>query len=650
MGQVTGNSKSGSGSGSSSGASTQLTVSASDEFELNDPVFMDWRTGAITNLNTTPVVPALTAGPATVAFASAEYVSQGYCSANAITLADGSLVTVVSNQNNTGQQTNDAQLMIHKYSAKGLLIGKSLVTNRGVASTISPLCIVLLSNGNIAVAYSYVYSDLTSGLWAIFSPTLQLLSAGALSGSNFHLQATNNGGFLSLNGGGIDFVSSNGVVTNRIANAFATGTYLGTQDELNGSAVTFENSACPGLVNYQPAQISGGGFGYFFATSTALLYVQFNADGSQRNTTTSLQTWSNQITYVVKFAVSTTGSIAWLVSSASVGYYGVISDTGVAVKLSTALAIAGSSPSLLMPDAGGGFVAFYPITGGWGVHCLTSVGATLAGFPLMAAAGAVTNVPAVTLKLSTGTVLISQLAAASYTYVYAFITLAGVVKTGVLYNFVSGAGQTTTAMVVNDTVYGAMTSGGGGGSALRGVPELVAFSINNAGVAVAAPSTWSAALSIAAGSLRIAMDPSAKLMYVVAGGLASTSLVGSYDLASLTLRQTYQTDRTLIKARIRSMGQGLLFLDSTDGPNTSGFKSNTTPPTFAVFIKAKSTVLLGVAAAKAAKGDPLLVNTKGVFAVSDPWAFAASTFDQTANNPPGNSGYINSRVINLKGF
>lgn len=648
MGFVAGKSFS-SGNSSNGSVPSQLTLTAPEAFTKGDPVFMDWKTGILNNLNDTVASAALASGPAITNYTAPEYGFQGGGHGNALILPDGSMVVlVITSSGNTGS----AAVSLHKYSAKGVLINKGVVANYGSAGSdcTNPI-LALLKNGNIGVCFNGAAPVST---WAIMSPNLQRIATGNTSGAGatMHIQATNNGGFLLLSSIGLDFVSATGSVTN-IITVSGDATAFASQDELTCNQLVNDNAGSPTRIDYRPANISNGGFGYFIAGTTALNYVQVNADGTRRVNPivlTPLTTASTQI----KFAVSSTGSIAWAITpSTTNGFFGVISDAGLVLRAATSAVSTAAQTLRLIADAAGGFLMFYQGAGtAWFCRYLTANGADVAGFPKAAVVGTTQDTSQANVyKLSTGTVLICSFMTSPYVYQYVFISLAGVITIGTVYD--SGAtgygSQAMAALVVNDTVYGVAHSGNSAVS--NGRPELVVFSIDKTGTAVVSSAflglgTASNGGFITTQPMRLLLDKSGTQLYAIGLAYPSGGTIVTLDLVSLTALQMLSVPNYgLANGRIRSIGKGLMFL----GTAYSNF-GLVTPPIFGMYVKPKSTVLIGVTAADADKGDPLVIETKGLFSLSEAWAKTAQLFDQSTNVPPGNAGSMNSGLINLKGF
>jgi hypothetical protein len=611
-------------------AGTQVTVTATDAFDINDPVFIDWKTGTINDLDGILAAAALTAGPATTYFTASDHSASTFASSTSVTLADGSIVIVLISRD----AANNYQMVANKYSQKGVLLAKSVLRATG-AVTLGNLVAILLSNGNIAVSW---ISASTTGIWAILSPSLQTLYTGSTTAAIvFHLQATNNGGVVILNSAGIDTVTSAGVKTTTVA---ATQISPATSDEINNKAITADSSGCYSLTNYRPADISTGGFGYIYYNSTGVYYSQINADGTLRGTLSTLQSWGSQGIASAKYAVSSTGNIMWALSlTLSVGYYGVVGDNGSIAKAGALMTsqIGNGGSIQLVSDANGGFVLITNNATNWNIRYTSSAGVDVATFPKVLAPY-VNAYGVKTIKLSTG--IVFSCSGTSYDVKYSFIDLVGtfLVNNATLYAFGGGASaQALSAFVMGDTMYGISTAGNGG------AVDMVVFAITNAGVLTLATAVLGLSL-VPTNPLRLALDQSNQYIHTIASGTSQT-VVSTFDL-SLNQLQSYTITNVFANAHIRNFGYGFLFCDI----GGSGGFSTATPANAAAFVKNKSTVLLGVASGPVAAGGQLTVNTKGLFPAPASWKTAAQSFDHSSNNPPGNKGHINNGVIALTGF
>ncbi len=645
-----------SGLSPSGGLQTQVALKASDVFALKDPVFADWKTGECLNLNSMVTGPALAAGPALSTFTAAEgtYLNNSNSTANAMRLPDGSMLVLVAALDGAAQA---AYYTLRKYSVKGVLLTSMLLASHipGNGSTMpmpTGLCLALLDNGNYAVSYAYQFNSMTN--WAIISPNMQLLFTGTTttqSTGGFHLQPVTGGGFLLSYSKGLNLISAAGVVSSVFA-IDTSGYSLGLQDELLCDGLKADTPQNATLLNYQPVILPAGGYGYFFSSATGYSFHKVSAAGALV-TSVVLASWGAQAFYGGRAALSaTTGNIAWVCNSTNAGgFYGVISQDGAVVKASASAGIKQYSTSMrLLADAAGGFVLCTWDGAVWNVRCMSATGIDLAGFPKVLLNGASIIMAERThvMSLSTGTLFLAGIGADPYGISYAWISTAGVIKTGLLYSF-KNAGNSAmvfNATVINDTVYGFCATGAAQGG---GVPDLVMFTVSNTGEVVRAPYFLGSVVYYE--SLKIALDYTGKYLYVAFGlgnQTPGTSMVATFDLSNLSLVQTYTIPFAIQNCRVRAYSQGLYFFDHS-AVNTSQFPK-ATPPTFGVFVKPRSTTLVGVAATPAAKGDVFPVESKGLFSLSDAWKSVAQTFDQSVSNPPGNSGSINNSLINLKGF
>lgn len=609
---------------------TQVTITASEAFTQNDPVFIDWKTGDNVNLNLAPIAAALASGPSGAVLATDFPAATFRFGASAVG-ADGSLL-VLAGASNFVSNITTSMIMAYKFNAKGALLSKTSILPLIADKAAGGLTAITLSNGNFAVAYAYgVSTTPTQNNWVILSPALKVLYTGSIGGvyglgPSLHMQPTTNGGFLNLTAQGVTFVSAAGVMTPIYR--FDGNSYFATQTELNSNGQVQESSASSGLVNYQPVPLSGGGYGYFIASTTnGLLHVQVNADGTARGAAINLNSVAGTLPEV-QVARSSTGNILWIVTTGNNAQYGVISDSGAIVKASAALPVWTANYALgCIPDVNGNFLITAGASDSYKMLYLTSTGATLAGsattiYANSGSLGAFFNMS----KLTTGTVVVFGV---QYDFYSAFISLTGAVTVTPIWKSTVGASFSKSAtMIANDTVYGFYTAG-------ATLPEMVVFSVSNTGSVNITP-TFLAVAIVGSELLRVILDPSGKWFYICTGNLVIT-----FDITTLTMIQSYTASLTY--SHVRFFGNGLLY---SNVASAYGRESTVS----CGYLKLRPTVLLGVAANTVAAGEALVVNTKGMFTVSPAWKYAAQLFDQSANTPPGNAGYINNSVISLKGF
>lgn len=645
------------GAVASGGAQTQLNVTANAPFELNDLVFVDWKTGAIINQKNTPSVSALTAGPAVqnIDFIDVQVTSNS--SSISQVGPDGSLYILATAYSGNGPYRRT--VMLYKYNQKGVLVAKGLVyfMSSQSSNALSNTCnFVVLSNGNVCVIWSEVLS--TPYMYAILSPSLRTIYTGGISlaaslsspGAIQHMQPTSQGGCILVTVNGIEHISATGVATRPVPQV---GLVMASQDHLIDASADQDAYLRP--IPLKSGAV--GGFGYLYSSSSSgvsgSFYAQINADGTLRGNilTVSAQTAS------LRFAVSVvSGYIMW--SGVAANNFGIIKDDSTVVvgAVSSSNNNSGSAiGSKLAADSSGNFVFLtMNVTDyKWYMRYISPVGVDLATAPignLNSNSIPSANWRHVIAKLSTGTVFIWPQGNLVYAAAYTFISNAGVITTGVICNFGgSGVGvQQATVTVINDAAYGLVCNGSSGGPT-----DAVAFSISNTGII----SVSNDVVGSANGRQQIDANYyirsyadylNKSFSVVVTNTSAGATAVITYDIASLSIIQyfavTSVTYAALSGSVVRPFGQGLLV---TGGPFTA--EANGTP-VIAVFIKSRPTVLLGVAASAANDGDLMPVNTKGVFPCSASWKNAVQSFDHSANVPPGNSGSINSGYINLKGL
>ncbi len=616
--------------------STQVTVTATDSFVANDPVFMDWKSGSINNFNNVLAAAALTAGPSTSYFTADQSDSTGATSIS-VTLPDGCLVMVIASRN----ASNQYKMTARKYTAKGALLASNII-EATTANTLFNLRGCVLSNGNIAIGY---LSASTTGKWAILNPQMQVLYSGSTGGPTmYHIQETNNGGFLVLHSQGIEFKSATGASTTIYSGSVNTP---GIQDELNDNALTSDNYRSATLTNYAPVNISGGGYGFIFASNVGVFYVQVNADGTVRGSLATLASYGSQSVSFCRYARNAaTGNICWAEELASnIGNYGIVGDDGTIIKASASLNVVtsggGQYLKLISDSASGFMLAATDATPQWTVYYMSATGVAKTGYPKVI--GSQTHSTDVwrMLRLSTGIVFLCPPSAyALYSMSYYFFTPAsvGAETSQVLYAF--GAGNsfmTSSAMVVSDKVYGVVTTGASPGTAA----DQVIFSIDNTGAKSASP-CYTGVQYASASVPRLVLDQSG-LLFSTIGSTASQTLISTYDL-QLNSIQSYTITDVFNTAHIYNDGYTLRFCDV-------GYNFATATPAKALaVVKQKSTVLIGLAAAPAAAGAQLVVNTKGLYSGPTSWKTTSQTFDHSGNNPPGNKGWINNGIINLAGL
>lgn len=655
----------------SNGAVTQVRAVAPERFDAGELVFMDWKTGDLKNLSGVPAAAALGAGPQALPLNYVDFptsaMGSGRAVANGIVLDDGSLVIFagMTSVNGSPQYT---MMTAFKYSVKGVLLGKTqmLPFKSDSYGGITKVACAILSNGNIAA--SCTAGGVNS--WWIFSPSLQIIANGNFTGgtSGFgaqHLQPTSNGGFVAFCSGGIDTVSAAGVLTNVVS--IAQG-YLAWQDELNCNMLNADvpQSAMTmgvGPRNYAPAKISNGGFGYIYWIANTICYAQINSDGTKRAEPLLLSALSGTVSSYFKFAMSSGGNICYAATGVTAaGVYGVVSEAGVILKANTPLDNASRAcPVFVVSDSAGGFsiVVNSSIDSGAGNTYLKIITATGADSGAVKLLGPSAYDRTIVLKLSTGTVVIWGNAQGAYLYQYAFVTPAGVAKIGTLVNFGGGNSvQVGAALVKDDKVYGAATTGASTGT---GIPEVIAFSISNAGnissqqyfLGITAAGATSGSVG-----MRVVLDYTGRYMHAIYSNNGYSAIVGVelstlYMVSSFIPGYSYLTNKTisLMTCSFRSFGQSFVAVDSDRSfPYGDVNTGNAYTMNMAMAIKPSPTVLLGTCIGAVEKGDTLTYGTKGVFAVSSAWKQTVVTFDQSANTPPGNAGSLNNGIINLKGL
>jgi hypothetical protein len=646
------------GAVSSGGTQTQLNVTANAPFELNDLVYVDWKTGAIVNQSGMPPKAALATGPSLQTFLYDDFPGATANSVGSISQIgpDGSMYLLGSGFSGSGPYRRS--IILYKYNARGILQSKGQVFNVSndisVAILVNTCSFALLSNGNILVTWltgsntsTISWSILNTSLRTIYSGTIVAAAGAGVGGGVAHIQPTNNGGAILFSSNGIDYISAVGVTSRPVTSLLSA---LAWHNHLKDANAPYDTYAKPVPVKSGTA----GAFGYVYTSSSGsggCYYAVIEADGSLRGAVVTLIAAVYQQMCI---AVSpTTNNIMW--SNYISGYYGVVSDSGVVVKASSALINANTTIGIrLSSDAGGNFLivscslADYK----WYLRYMTPAGVDVSQASVIASLGS--NVgpysAPVVAKLTTGTVyLLPGSTNTSWVY-YAFVNNAGVIaKQELLLNFGysgGGTGLAFTVTVYNDTVYGLASVG------LTTSPvDVLTFTISNAGVTTLSGDATNGIIgrsTIDVGyPIRSFIDETGKYLYFVCTVSASSTVVITYDLNlnflsySIfgTVSQTFFNSST-----IRVFAQGLLF------SGASGYSDASTVGTLAVFIKPKTTILLGVAANAAAEGGALAVNTKGVFPVPASWKAVFQTFDASANTPAGNSGFIASGFINLKGF
>lgn len=653
----------------SGGVSTQIAVTATDDFAVSDPVFLDWKSGEVINQNKAGIASALVSGPSVeylVGVGNGGMPSDGTTtSVSVLTLPDGSVLLLSAVKVGT-QATPYSSVNLQKYTAKGRMLNRVHVKPIGNPTySYASVCMTLLSNGNVCLAY--YGGDSPFANYAIYTPDLRPVASGTLVASGvqtIHLQPTTNGGAIAFSTGGIYVIKADG--TNSLVVSDSPGQMCIMDDENNNDAVS-DDRGIGSLVKYAPVPISNGGFAYIYGTQQGVILARFNSDGTLRGAKQTLYaTASNGI---VKVAVSpATGNIMWAASVS--GVYGVVSEAGVVVLVATGMANyaeagGGSGDAVrLVADAAGNFLLFtfnYSAPN-WFLRHMSPTGVVLFGSAAVQSiaspngSGGTAGQRGIVSKLTTGTLLVSHNYGAGYVLRYVFVSLAGVITEGTIYNL-AVTGQNSfllRAFVLNDVLYGAATCGAGQASSETN--DLLVFSIANVGgsmVVRAAPTKLGLPLQAQAANsinpaLQMVVDPSGRSFYVVALQYSATSTAVINFKLDLQLNTVHSLPADLLTdCRWRPFGANLIcykFNGASPGNYYGG------QITAAIMVKSRATVLLGVAAAAAAAGGPVVVNTKGVYAVSSAWKYAAQPFDQSASYPPGNAGSINNGFINLKGF
>ncbi|MCA0214697.1 MAG: hypothetical protein LCH79_16155 [Proteobacteria bacterium] len=606
----------------------EVTVTADEQFVPQDLVFLDTKQFVTCNLNGMISSAALTAGPATALFAT-DQASPDACSGLRLDMPDGDFVVFAASNDATNYK-----LIASRYSSAGGLLARNVI--EGVqAATMGNICATVLSNGNIALGYRKG----STGYWRLLGPTLTVL-AGASVGSNvYYLQETNNGGFLMVATDTISFVSATGSVTSNAISIESLS--LAMQDELNDDQRKLYNTRCYSRTNYAPLAISDGGWMFVYQNPTGVQLLRFNSDGTVRGVVVTLWTYGSQTVGELRVARSgdVGGPICWVASLVSnAGSYGVVGDDGSIVKAQatlSAVASAGGARFKLLADTDGDFVIVGSDTtpGPWNILYTSSVGVAKATYPKQLTTNT-NNRPAKLLRLSTGLALVC-VPGAGYEFKLAWIQNGGGSNTvSSILNFNGGdSGVLSACMVVDDVVYGGCTAGVGGSA------DLALFTISNAGVVDTAPCFSGTSLSVSATDLSIGIEPSLNIIHVIGNGQ-----INSFRLDK-TFVQTYLNAVTLGNAKFKFIKGGYFCHDSATG-GAAGPGSAT--GTAVLVVKLRPTILLGVSNDTASVGQPLMIKTKGVHATT--YGSTAKSFDQSANDPPGQKGWINSRVVALGGF
>jgi hypothetical protein len=645
------------GAVASGGAQTQLTLTANAPFEVNELVFVDWKTGAAINLANTPVKSALATGPSFQTYLLDDFPGAAVNSVGGISQVgpDGSMYLLGSAYAGSGPYRR--AIVLYKYSAKGVLLSKGTVfstTGDSSSLLINTCAFALLSNGNILVTYvgsvnstTLSYSILNSSMRTIFTGTI-VGAAGSPAYAVSHIQATKTGGAILVTTSGIEHISAAGVASRPVVHISPA---MAQHDHLKDQNLTNDVYLRPVVVKSG----ADGAFGYAYSSSAngyvGSFYAVIEADGTLRGAVVSLSaTASGQL----RVAVSpTTNNIMWAGSTSP--YYGVITDAGAKLKDYTPITNLGTVTNAirLTSDASGNFLLMTLNTTDfkWYLRYMTPAGAdVMAAFSIGSLNGNQPGLLPLVAKLSTGTVYILPSTTGLSTCYYAFVNIVGaVVTSGLLVNFgISGSsGMNLTVTVYDDTVYGAGTV------ASSGMPtDMSTFIISNVGAVILNGDPIGGVSGRTAFDvsypMRAYVDESGDYLYVVGTTYGSSYVaVMVYDLSLNLLSYTMYTilnQALFIASTFRVYGQGLLATGAI-GANESGATG-----VLGVYFKPKTTMLLGVAANSAAKGAPVTVNTKGIFPVAPGWRAAAQTFDSSANVPAGNAGTIGGGYINLKGF
>ncbi|WFS02769.1 hypothetical protein [Rhizobium tumorigenes] len=499
--------------------STQVVVKAADAFAVNDPVFMDWNTGAINNLNKITAATALTAVPATTYFTASDQAASVSSTNSSVVLSDGSVVQFMASNDSTGGPVY--ALWARKFSSKGVLLGKYYLG----ALNVSVMCSALLTNGNVVLIAG---NGSSTGNFFIFNPSLRLIATASANAIPKHVQPTNNGGFIISHNAGLSFVSATGAMTSLGA---WTASAPAISDEINGDGRLSDVGNCSGLTNYAPLPLSGGGFGYVLYNVSGVYYAPINADGTPIVAPVTLQAWSSQVASQVNVAISpTTGNIMWAANLSGVtGYYGITARNGNVVLASTSLAPIAAIASAqglisLVSDANGNFVLVGSASGNWTILLISSAGVPLSTFPKVLGTFAAGTTGGRLLKLSTGTVFIFSGALSTYSYNYSFISLAGAfsVSSALLYGIAPGSGQTFATLILNDTVFGVVTGG------TSTIADAAIFSIANDGSINSSPCYFGFSVGVTANaSLRINYDASQQQLYVIGMGASGQTAIAT---------------------------------------------------------------------------------------------------------------------------
>ncbi|WP_295855186.1 hypothetical protein [uncultured Xylophilus sp.] len=595
---------------------------AAENFAAGDLVFSDIKQNTYHRLLGAPPTLALAAGPAAMAYTH-QLASAQQSAAASVTLPNGDTVVATCAITTAGNQYT---ISVARYSPRGVQLARYDVEPT-TGSVLSNLMLTVLSNGNIALGYIRN----AAGRFVILSPSMQPIASGNPNGTSqglIYLQETNNGGFIIVHSTGFTFVSATGVQTQLYTGDVNN---LARQADLNDDQAALYNPRCHVVENLAPVPLSNGGFGFFFCKGgLGVSLLQANADGTLRTPVASLLAIGAQGINGLRVGLAgqpgAGGNIAWAVQLANnVGYYGIVSDAGNIVLGATAdgtLLGPGGSEMKVLADAVGGFVFIANISaGGYAIHYTSGTGVAKAGFPknLLPSGGG--NAKAV--RTPTGTVFVHSSTSAATEGT--FISLSGVITTSTLWNFGNGVAGIHALLVHAGVAYGAT-------SVSEGNANLAVFSVSDAGVFDAVP-VYTAVMVAYNSEMRVGRDTAGKQLIVVYKGVAVTFTL---DAAKSKI-QTYFNPSISGNTKVRFTPFGFQQCDQTNGNYASA----------CLLVKYQNTVLRGVAAAAAAAGGALTVNTRGDFVTT--YANYAGTFDHSASNPPGAKGFIDSGYLRLNG-
>lgn len=626
--------------GSGSATSSVVSVTGVDAFAKGDPVFLNYATGDVIKASPTFAPLSLAAGYSSSRLQTT-LANPTNGASTVVVLADGSHV-VLSISHTSG--TTTSRIEAFKYSSTGqLLFQKTLFSTTSGVNTCTIVATVL-ANGNIGLVSTTLSSTLG---WWILNPQIDIVYSGSVGSQSFlhSIQATSDNGFLYVGANGIRRVTGAGVESA----SYTFSGYTPADNNTGGNVASGYNSESTRYNNTRASfmSISSGGYGIFMVSTNLVIYYRFNADGSTRGGSATIDTTGTP-THLVT-SVATGGNIGWVSYNSTNGTrWGIVADDGTIVLAAATIGSSdisgiGSYKTNLVADTNNCFLLTWSSASGatLNINYVSSTGTPKSTWPKTTAL--VSNNNKVWLLPTTAgvTVVFCGTTAdglnAYQTNTAGTVTLASTLIFN-LGGMTSGAAADVwpTFATSGSDVYGFY---GTSSQATSGIFQVL-FKVSSAGVITTG-------LSPDTGSTNLL----GKNIIITSREIKVTSgiYVRTYDLTTLGLKNVNATTANLTfntNDQIKSKMYGdMVLLYGPDNFLGANFSGNGGAVVYRV--KQYSTILLGIATSASTAGGKVTIGTKGVFDTT--WN-VAQTYDQSGNNPVGNKGSFAGSIATCLGL